>query len=373
MDTEKGRNIVLRFGSRTIECGLEGSGKPLESFNVHHFAELQTFGVDTNNEDHSHVPDCYSQKASCDAKIQQILEDDLVHFRHLFYLDTLIYNDFELFARNLKFHLRKVLVKVFYKCGLSTINSKLLLIQNLNFPTIYNKIITDILVNELLMRAVVILPAPLMASIGSGSSFSLVVDIGWSLTTIVPVFDYRVLNNYLNFTSRAGSRLHYELLSALAENGLDIESISFRDIENTISLLDRVGDDSSDDSELITCGDFLVKKKLFTDVIKDLYFDYDASVLYETNEIPIVKLIKDLVEKQLPIDLKKSILSRIIITGGISRIRGFRQIMLSRINKLILQESSGIETLGEWSGASIYSSIMKNQKKSGDLLEIRKM
>ncbi|GAV28813.1 hypothetical protein PMKS-002289 [Pichia membranifaciens] len=304
-------------------------------------------------------------------ELQDTVKNDQECFRHLFYLDTLIYEDFDLFSQSLKIHLRKLLSKIFYKCGISTINSKLLLVQNSIFPTVYNKILTDILIKELLMRAVVILPTPLMVAIGSGSSFALVIDIGWSLTTIVPVFDYRVLDNFLTFTNRAGSRLHYELLSALKEEGIDAGSVSFRELENAISLLDSITSNSND--ELIACGGFLVRKKIFTEAIQRLFFSYEPSVQYEDNETPILKLATDIIYSRLPIDLRKSISSRIIITGGISNLKGFRQTLLAKVDEAVSQKTCGIETLGGWAGASIYSTIMKHQKKSQDLWEIRKV
>lgn len=371
MDTKKEKNIVLKIGSRTLECGLEDSAKPLGKFNVHHFAEPQTFGVDSTVYDHSRIPDNKSKTQRKEIELQDTFKNDQECFRHLFYLDTLIYEDFDLFSQSLKIHLRKLLSKIFYKCGISTINSKLLLVQNSIFPTVYNKILTDILIKELLMRAVVILPTPLMVAIGSGSSFALVIDIGWSLTTIVPVFDYRVLDNFLTFTNRAGSRLHYELLSALKEEGIDAGSVSFRELENAISLLDSIT--SNSDDELIACGGFLVRKKIFTEAIQRLFFSYEPSVQYEDNETPILKLATDLIYSRLPIDLRKSISSRIIITGGISNLKGFRQTLLAKVDEAVSQKTCGIETLGGWAGASIYSTIMKHQRKSQDLWEIRKV
>ena len=370
MDAKKEKNIVLKIGSRTLECGLEDSAKPLGKFNVHHFAEPQAFGVDLVLYDHSRIPDNKSKKQRKETELQNTVKNDQECFRHLFYLDTLIYEDFDLFSQSLKIHLRKLLTKIFYKCGISTINSKLLLVQNSNFPTVYNKILTDILIKEFLMRAVVILPTPLMVAIGSGSSFALVIDIGWSLTTVVPVFDYRVLDNFLTFTNRAGSRLHYELLSALREEGFDAGSVSFRELENAISLLDSIT--SNSDDELIACGGFLVRKKNFTEAIQRLYFSYDPSVQYEDDETPILKLVTDLIYR-LPIDLRKSISSRVIITGGISNLKGFRQTLLAKVDEAVSQKICGIETLGDWAGASLYSTIMKHQKKSQALWEIRKV
>lgn len=371
MDTKKEKNIVLKIGARTLECGLEDSSKPLGKFNVHHFAELQTFGVDSTAYDHSLIPDSASEKVTKEFRLQSMAKNDQEHFRHLFFPDTLIYEDLSLFLQSLKIHLRKVLNKIFYKCGISTINSKLILVQNSTFPKVYNKLLTEILINDLLMRAVVILPTPLMVSIASGSSFALIIDIGWSFTTVVPVFDYRVLDNLLTFTNRAGSRLHYELLSELREEGFDIESISFRELENAISLLDSLVCTSND--ELIACGRFLVRKKIFTDAIEKLYLSFDSSVQYEDNEIPIIKLATDLIDKRLPIDLRKILSSRTIVTGGISNLKDFRQTLLARIDEAVAQQLHGIETLGDWAGASIYSTLMKHQKKSPDLWEIRKV
>lgn len=363
-ENEKGKNIILRLGSRTIECGFEDSSKPLVTFNVHHFSELQTFKIIDIPLSHSINNNVI--KIGND-RLKSSIIDDHINFRHLFYPDLLIFEDADIFLSNLKIHLKKMFLKIFFKCGISTINAKLLLLQNINFPTVYTKLISNILINELFMRAVVILPSPLMISIGSGSSMGLIIDIGWSKTSITPIFDHRVLTNYIRFTTNAGSKLHYKLLEKINDAGLNISSISFRDLENLIINLERL---NNNDDSLINCGPYLIKVQLLQEVINEIFFAPESDC--DVDELPICQLIADLISKDLPIDLRSQLSSRIIFNGGITNIQGFKSLMISKIEERVAQKISGIETLGDWKGACIYSTIMKHQKKSSHLWEIRK-
>lgn len=361
MNIEKEKNIILKLGSRTIECGLEEVGKPLIAFNIHHFAELQNFHLtEFPNKDYP------SSGIAINNTLIDVIKNDNLNFCHLFYCDLLIYEDLDVYFSDLRIHCKKILSKIFYKCGISTINAKLLLLQNENFPTVYTQLISDILLKDLFMRAVVILSTPLMVCIGSGSSNGIIIDIGWTRTTVVAVFDNRVLQNYTKFTNRAGFRLHYELLNSLKVEDLNIDRISFRDLENSITMLENIEDDSD---KMITCGPYLVKKRVFSGVISELYFTNNQNC--EDDELPIVELIAELIDG-LPIDLKSILASRMIITGGISNFAGFRSKMSSKLNNRITQEVGEISSLGDWAGASIYSTIMKKLKKSDSLWEIRK-
>lgn len=363
---EKGKNVILKLGSRTIECGFEDSSRPLTTFNVHHFSELQNFKITDILPNHSINSNTIKTKND---KLKSIIIDDHMNFRHLFHPDLLIFEDADIFLSNLRIHLKKLLLKIFFRCGISTINTKLLLLQNMNFPRVYTEVISNILIKDLFMRAVVILPTPLMISIGSGSSMGIIIDIGWSKTSITPIFDNRILTNYARFTTNSGSKLHYRLLEKISDVGLNISSISFRDLENSIVNLEHLNSNSNDDS-LTNCGPYLIKNQIFKEVINEIFFGGESDC--EDNELPICQLIADLINKDLPIDLRSQLSSKLIFNGGITEIVGFKSLMISKIEGLVTQKISGIETLGDWRGACIYSTIMKHQKKSSNLWEIRK-
>jgi actin-related protein len=379
MTSEKDKNIVLRLGSRSIECGLQGSAKPLAFFNVHHFAEKQNFTIceeeeiNPFNKDHTlAIKDLNYNKLENDIKLQRAISSDLSNFQYIFHPDILVYNEFEIFESDLKIHLRKLLTIIFYKCGVSTINAKLVLLYNLTFSDFYIKIISEILINQLLMRAVVVVPSPLMSCIASGSSSAIVVDIGWSFTTIDSVFDNRILNNLSTFTNKAGSMVHYTILSNLVKNGYDISNITFKNIENALFELESI---EKDGEKTLVCGPYFINSKIFTDVIKNvcILMNENNSNNLDANEKPIVQLIVELIEKKLPIDLKKTLSNKIIITGGLANLLGFKELMMNEIQNLLdSKNANNTRTLGPWVGASIYSDTMKHLKKSKDLWEIRK-
>lgn len=373
--SSKDKNIILRLGSRTIECGIEGSANPLNTYNVHHFAEPQTFSTNINT-DHSIIPENTMKQYTKKTTIEKIRSFDITNFNYLFYPDILIYEDYDKFQSDLNIHLHRMLVKIFYKSGLPTINSKILLVVNTYFPGTYLETITNILINKLLVRAVVLLPSPLMTCIGSGSSNAIIIDIGWFYTTIVPIYDNNDIVTRTAFTNRASYRLHYDVLENLFDSGFSVSEISFRDIEIAISSLEHI-DNMNSLSKNVLCGGFIVPRILFLNAIENLYLDKGNITECENDEKSIIQLTADLIQNQLPIDIRKDLASRIIITGGISKLKGFKQTIITEIKRVLEKNSynigiQGIDTVGTWAGASIYSGIMKNQKKNTALKEFRR-
>lgn len=371
MKSEKGRNIVLKLGSRTIECGLEGDSKPLGVYNVHHFAEKQNFVAEQSLADHSHNLAEQEPTPKDQYTSNEINNNDIEHFNYLFHDDILAYNEYETFESDLKLHLRKLLTKIFYKCGLATINAKVLLLKNETLPNIYITVISDMLLNHFLMRAVVVVPTPLMACVASGSSAAIVVDIGWTFTTIDVVYDNRIIYNHSRFTTIAGKKLHYAIISKLVKNGFDVSTISFREIENSLTLLEKY-DTSMDHYNSLVCGPYFISGKLFNDAVADTFFN-DETLHYEDHEIPIVQLLVEVI-KTLPIDLKKTLANKLILTGGITSLKGFKKAFIRRLldSSDKKQDFQFIETIGAWQGASIFSGIMKHIKKNHNLCEFRK-
>lgn len=388
MNLARDPNIVLRLGSRSIECGFEGSSKPIGIFNVYHFAERQNFSIfqeEANNiTDHS---DSIGQNpdinlSEIDLKLQNVISDDLLNFQYLFYPDLLVYDNYEIFQNDLKIHLRKLFTKIFYKSGMKTINSKLILLNNSTFPDFYIKIISDILIHKFLFRSVIVLSTPLMASISAGSAAGIVIDIGWSFTSINAVFDNRVLTNLSCFTNRAGAMIHYTILSSLESNGFDISKVSFRHIENSISEIESI---NNGDDKTIVCGPYFINSKLIVDIIKNVCFKTSDKDNNDDYELSLIQLVVELIEKKLPIDLRKILSNKIIITGGLSNLIGFNELLIENLKgflqknpknsnniNFIYNNVNNIKTLQPWVGASIYSNTMKKLKKTNDLWEIKK-
>lgn len=343
--SEKGRNIILRLGSRSIECGVEGSREPLTIYNVHHFAEDQKLQISSNPE----------------------LTDELSNFKSLFYPNILVYQDEETFRKSLQNHLRKLLTKVFCKSGISTINAKLLLISNNTTSEYYIELISQLLINHFMMRAVVVLSTPLMASIASGSSSATVVDFGWNFVNINVIFDNRVLQNYSKFTTRGGRRLHYDLINRMKKSNFDTKLVSFKDVEIAIASMGNACDDLE---RTVVCGPYNVTRRLILETITDLIVE--SSEFFDDDEKSPVQLIVELIERDLPIDLKSVLSDRVIFTGGLFKIEAVKQILIEKLNSSSRFKFKTVHCLGPYAGASLYSTLSKQLRKNQNLWEYRK-
>ena len=370
MAEKKPKSIVLRLGSRTIECGIEGNANPIEVFNVHHFAERQQFTTDCRSTtNHAQRPEENNRNTTA---VETTHNYDLLMFHYLFHGDVLAFDSLEKFKSDLKIHLRRFLTKVFHKCGLSTINAKIILLQNYSLSEFYLDIIKEVMLSHFLVRALVIVPTPIMISIASASSSALVIDIGWNYTSIDVVYDNRVLTNYSCITNRAGCRLHYELLDILEREGFNLSLISFRDVENCIASLDSMEEKGKKEDSLLMCGTYYVRAKLLRDLIKDMFVSDSYSDL-EDYEMPIPQIVANLVQHTLPIDLRKELVSCVIFNGRMTCIRGLKAMITDGIQSRLPAglNAQAIETIGEWQGASIFSGVIKHIKKTEFLREYR--
>lgn len=353
----KEKNIVLRLGARSFECGIEGYPKPLIKYNIHHFAEPQHFKVDINVD--------YISDAS--NTIDQLVCSDLSSFKYIMD-DLLVYSDPEIFKNDLSIHIHKIINKSFYKFGINSKNAKLLLIVNYNTSTVLiESVLAPVFLNKFFMRNIVILYTPLMACISSGSSCGIIIDIGWKDTRITPIFDYLEFENLQKFTNRGGFRLHYIVMAELRKNGFDISKFSFKEIENMIVSLENINDVNGN------IVDTLIPKKLILHCIKEVYFKNNE--FDDTNELSISKITSKLLLRELPIDARKQMAERIIIVGGITNLTGFNCQLIEKINSQMEQSSfnvSGIHSLGPLAGASLYSKLLKTQKRKLPIREIRR-
>lgn len=344
---EKGKNIILRLGSRSLECGYEGMHEPLLSVNVYHFAKPHNIQVSNQ----------------CDPDTVK----EMVNFQTLFHPNILSYENEDQYLRAFESHLNRVLTKVFYKAGVPTINSKLLLITNTTLSDLYIDAIAKLLLDKFLMRAVVILATPLMSVISSGSSSAIVVDFGWDHLRVDVVYDNRVIQNYSKMTNRAGKALHYEVLKRLKSLSIDTNNVTFRDIENIIKKVENL---ENKQDVFIELSSFKVPKKLVVDSLTKVLFDINPR--YDEDEKSVIELIVELIDKELPIDIKKSLADRIIFTGGLNCINGLTEAILEKLQSEISLKCNVIWSLGPYAGTSVYSITSKKMKKNQKLKEYRK-
>lgn len=387
--SEKPKNLIFSIGARSLHFGIEGYAKPVYSFNAHHFGKDLQLSTEVKSYDRDHsisfsLDQCLKPSDQHIDKINKAYREDLRVANHLFPSDLLIFQNYEKSVKVIKFHLWDIIQRFFKKTGVGSINRKIILVWCDETPRVYLDLIVEICLKRLYARSVVVVSDLLMSGFGAGIGLlavasgdfkneigCLVIDFGWRFTRIGVLYDNRVLDEYTLLSTRSGCQLHYDLVKKFSEKGVELR---FKDYEMAISHL-TCFDPSSELA--FTLGN---KKNKFTEgqfiklIISSLF---TGSKNDDTNQMAVDKLAYN-VFQSLPIDLKIPIMSKIVITGGLSRIPGFGAFVLNGLNKQLPSSHNenlkfeAVETLGSWSGASLYSSIIKNVKGPKVTTEFRR-
>ncbi|KAH8083010.1 actin-domain-containing protein [Filobasidium floriforme] len=99
----------------------------------------------------------------------------------------------------------KVLRDVYYKYLLTESRSRrVIVVENPFLPDPIKRIIGEVLLDNLQVRSVSFTPAPILALMAVGRTTGLVLDVGYRESTVVPVFQGRILHEYITSTGIAG-------------------------------------------------------------------------------------------------------------------------------------------------------------------------
>jgi hypothetical protein len=209
--------------------------------------------------------------------------------------------------------------------------------------------------------AVSVLPSNVMSVVAAGLRSGLVVDVGWAETTVSAVFEFREVMQ--RRTVRASKSLVREYATTLKlQDTLTVEEIE--------DILIRLGwcreRDSQDPTETPTP---ISLPGVALKVPRSSLADPPDSVLFakgtpiqdlDDHELPL-HLLAYVVLLQLPSDVRKACMSRIIITGGASNIPGLKRRLLQELEHLVEQRG--------WDMVSNYGSAGK--KRPADILAER--
>ncbi|ODV86570.1 hypothetical protein CANARDRAFT_185764, partial [[Candida] arabinofermentans NRRL YB-2248] len=304
--------IVLQIGSRFINIGIAGESEPLLTFSTQNFSQMQLFQIE--NDSH---------------KLNTAAIYDLQRFNYLFAPNLSIYKEkttlINSFQYNLDSHLFRILHHLFRRLKLDVIKSKIIILEPFELNQIYKKSLTDQLLLHLQARSITFIPSPLMNTVAAGVRNGLVMDFGWNFTVSQSIFDLVVLENTSMLTTIAGH----------------------------------------------TIPSWLKYKP-----IEQLFYDDEST--WEKNDLdeksPVQLLLDQL--KQLPIDIRKEMVNCVILTGGISKIPGFRLRFRKELDSKLdkhAKESKIVNTLGEWRGASLYSStILLRSRHLSEMGELKR-
>jgi actin-related protein len=209
--------------------------------------------------------------------------------------------------------------------------------------------------------AVSVLPSNVMSVVGAGLRAALVLDIGWAETTVSAIYEFREVSQ--RRTVRASKSLVREYATVLKmENKFTVEEIE--------DILIRLGwcrekDAHDDDHTPISISlpglAFQVPRSSLAEPPDTVLFangtpNHDL----DDHELPL-HLVAYAVLLQLPADVRKACMSRIVVTGGASNIPGVKRRILQELEHLVEQRG--------WDRVNNYGTASK--KRPADILAER--
>lgn len=243
---------------------------------------------------------------------------------------------------------------------------KLLLIVPSLMPRALLSTMISTLFNNFQMSSITVLPGPSMALAGAGVRSGLVVDIGWHETIITGIYEYReVLQRrtsravrlltlgmaklleqklqdhpiqnqkqtavHLNYAEEVTTRL------AWCQSFRDVGTLAGLDLENGMKAL-RVHESDPPISLSLPIPTFpaiTLPFSTFSQPVSDTFLcPHNPSHELDDEEQPLPTLIYSTL-LSLPADVRSLCMSRIIITGGGSRIPGLKSRLLDEVSSLI--------------------------------------
>lgn len=316
--------VILRVGSRTVEAGFAGDS----------YALVRTWAAQDG--------DFWRAESSHSGSEELAIERALEQLVFALYQEALLVD-----AK---------------KC-------KVLVLEPVFFPVRWKRVMTKVLLFHLHAQSVRFVPEPLACCVGSGSKSGIVVDCGWNYVSVTPVYDLRLIYRLGQSSVRSGRLLH-ELLRDRLEAHLGV-SPAFEQVERIISEVCYVDDSSASteytDDELFRFEELQFPNHWRHSLLEQVYFTAEPGYVEDDHNKLIVPMITQLIPK-LDIDLRTELASRIIITGGMSRVPGFKARVMRLLNNEI--HAQCIKTLGPFEGASLYcsTSIMTSRDaKKGEL------
>ncbi|KAF2086201.1 actin-like ATPase domain-containing protein, partial [Saccharata proteae CBS 121410] len=213
---------------------------------------------------------------------------------------------------------------------------------------------------------VTLLSSPVLSAVAAGLRSALVIDVGWAETTVTAVYEYREMKQ--RSTTRAGKLLNRELAEFLnaelaksrrQSTTANTEEVGFEETEEVLTrfawcfqrgeaqlfetLLEhsRSGSDPSNPTisiPLPTASPPTTLRIPFSCLARPaesaLFAANVPSSDLDDNDQPI-PLLAYKVLLSLTIDARKTCMSRIILTGGVSNLPGIKRRILSELDNLV--------------------------------------
>lgn len=330
--------VIIQIGARFIRAGFAGDATPIlrTTTNAYDLSDAQlNIGAGHAIESVKTPMNDYFQGKFL--WVYDLVDYDFAKLESL--LERIIYN---IYQSNLLVDAKKC---------------KVLIIEPPFFPVPLKKTLTKVLLFHIHAQSLRFYPEPVLSCVSAGSNNGLVIDIGWSQTTVTPIYDLRMIYTDIKVTNRSG-RLFHELVK---ENLDEIDgcagAFDFELIEglicDTFYCQSRDAANRHDTAEF-QYGSLKISNRLRYNLIEEFMFEEDSSNLDNDNHPLIPMVIKTL--QNSPIDLRKELSTKIIITGGLSKIPGLKTRILEEIEAKMDTSIESIVSLDAWEGASLYCS-----------------
>lgn len=215
-------------------------------------------------------------------------------------------------------------------------------------PIEIRNLIAKILFKHFEVVSVVYMPSHLLALFTCGLSSGLVVDVGFSETVAVPVFEQGSILNGLEFIDLAASSLHEHIHKHIMESGVVLVENQEKPAKDHVKNIDsRVLEDIKVRCCFVGRREFdmkalSVKYPLEGGIILNVdgtIRAHAADILFEGDEEgkSIATLILDSILK-CPIDCRKTLAENIVLVGGGVMMAGFESRLMAELKHLLQTE-----------------------------------
>ncbi|KAH9828510.1 fungal specific actin related protein [Teratosphaeria destructans] len=211
---------------------------------------------------------------------------------------------------------------------------------------------------------IMLMTAPILATVASGLRSSLLIDVGWEETVVTAVGEYHEIAQRRSV--RAGKMLTQEMANVLQEAVQSAErsresAIDFAQVEDVTQRLGwcrpRINDEHRPGIKTIPLQDGRPLDIAFHSLSEPAEAALFAASTYsdqiDDHDLPIHLLAYNVL-LSLPQDLRALCASRIIFTGGVSNLPGLKPRVLHELNQIINVSSRGWDPVASYGSATAW-------------------
>nr|POF17475.1 actin-related protein 10 [Quercus suber] len=223
---------------------------------------------------------------------------------------------------------------------------KAILVMPSLLPTPIVEVMLRVLFNHYAQPpAVTLMTSPMLACVGAGQRDALVVEIGWYETVVSAIGEYKEVRQRRSV--RAGKSLTREMARTLEDETRNAKQLDHVHVQFGIAedLTERIAwcssnPPSQDDSARNSAICVPVTESLTIDlpfhklsIPAETVFFHSQPDMQDEHDLPLPALAHRVL-LDLPLDLRSSVISRIVITGGASQIPGLKHRFLQELSAL---------------------------------------